>query len=163
MLISFVNLAFFHAVLRPASSSGSIVQKKRLTVIKYVGKLCFRCLVCLKLFPKLPEPAFLILRKKPKDPLSSLPFSDFLGCRTGLVIGIGISCVNFHKIMDQHHGNHLFQADLFIGIFLQKNCHQRKMPGMLRIIFFTVSICKIRLPKNIFYFVHLYDKLHLFL
>ncbi len=47
---------------------------------------------------------------------------------------------------------------ILIGVFLQKHRHKSQVPGMLRIVFFSVSIRKIRLAENIFYLVYFYNK-----
>ena len=77
--VSCVNLTFLHAMLYPADSIFSIVQKKRLTVVQHVRIFGLWCFISFELFPKIIKPFSLILRKNTVNALCSRFFSCMLG------------------------------------------------------------------------------------
>ena len=140
MLISFVDLAFADTVFCPASAIGSIVQKKRLAVIKHVCKFGVCTLICLKFVPEVPEPSALIFRKHSKNAVCRLCFPFHFSLRACFIICVGVARIDLNQIVDQHHRYNFLKVYFLVGIFAEKNCHQCQMPGMFCIVFLTTCI-----------------------
>ena len=122
----------------------------------------FRGLIRFEFIEKRRQFRLLILRQNGENPLLRRVFPCLLRFQVFLVIRIGVPCVDLDNVMDQAHQHHFADVHLFVGIFPQQVCHDRHMPGMLRVVFPPPVSGKMRLPENILFLVDFQRKSQLF-
>ena len=96
-----------YAVLHPAFPVRGGIEHSWLDIVHGVGEFCLRGFAGFKFIPKLLKFPSLVRRENGKNPFGTGRFTLGLVFLGRLVIGIGISRVNFHQIMDQEHGDSL--------------------------------------------------------
>ena len=103
LLISSHNLRFFYFMFSPGQAPGGIVEHHRLNLIQRIGKFRLRCFLSFKFLPEIPKILCLIVRQQIENTVRSLYLPLPLALIAHCIIGVGISRVDLHDIMDQHH------------------------------------------------------------
>ena len=147
------GLGFCNIVQTPVNAVVGYVQHQRLKIIHCAGKSRLRGRIRLKLLKQLPQFVPLVCRKQAENPFGRLRFPLLLGRFAGLVVGIGISCINFYDVVDQCHHHRPSHIKRLVGIFPQQPHHHGHMPRMFRIIFLPSHVCQVSLAQNILLFV----------
>ena len=83
----------------PVTAAVAVIEQKGLQIVHGMGELCLRCLIFLKLFKQSTQLDLLIFRQNAIDSFSCLFFPLMLGLFALIIIGICITGINFHDIM----------------------------------------------------------------
>ena len=100
-----------------------------------MGELRLGALIGFKFVKDGGEFFLLILGKKGVDSLLRRLFSRLLGLLGFLIVGVGISGVDLHHIMDEAHQHDFCDVHLFIGVLLKEIGHDGHVPGVFGVIF----------------------------
>ena len=103
-------------MLFPVAATIAVIEDQRLEIIHRTGKFRLRRLEFLELIKKRRQLLFLFLRQNGKDALLRSLLPGFLGFLCLRVIGVGITRINLHNIVDQTHQHNLGNVDRLIGI-----------------------------------------------
>ena len=103
-------------MLFPCLSAGIVIQHHGLDIVHGVGETGFRCVGPFKFIPQGPK--FLsFFRNHAEKSIGALGFSIVLFLFADSCIGIGVTGINFHQVMNQQHGHRFEHIDFLIAVF----------------------------------------------
>ena len=79
------------------------------------------------------------------------------------VVGVGVTCVNLHHIVQQAHEHDARHIHRLVGIFLQQVRHDSHVPCVFGVVLAAAVAGEMRLPENVLLLVDLENEIQLFL
>ena len=147
----------------PVAAAVAVVEQERLQIVHRVGKVRLGGLVGLKFVKNSHQPAFLVVRQERINALLCRVLARLLRLQTVGVVGVGVTCVNLHHIVQQAHEHDARHIHRLVGIFLQQIRHDSHVPCVLGVVLAAAVAGEMRLPENVLLLVDLENEIQLFL